>query len=145
MSAWSEAAGRAVVYQRSMGRCEVCTRPAATFHHRVKRGQGGSWAPSNGLHLCGDGTRYCHGWIEGNPRHAMALGLWLRAGSVPADWPLYCRPALFHRGWWQMDDDGCWRFTDPPADWNLRPEVAAALTALHAARLDTPAPILPVL
>lgn len=73
---WSEQAGRAYVYARSQGRCEVCgIHGAHTFHHRLKKGQGGTWAPSNGLHVCGDGTRFCHGWIEANPAHAMLLGL----------------------------------------------------------------------
>lgn len=130
----SEAKGRAIVYERSQGRCEVCQRPADTFHHRVKHGQGGTWDPANGLHLCGDGTRFCHGWIEANPAHAMTLGLWLPHGSDPAAWPAYLRPTMWPRGWWRPDNDGCWGFAHPPEGYDTRPEVAAAIAALQLGR-----------
>lgn len=56
---------REVVKERSAGGCERCgQRRAHTMHHRRKVSQGGPWCPSNVIHLCGDGTRYCHGEIS---------------------------------------------------------------------------------
>jgi hypothetical protein len=55
---------RAIVRERSGEICEICAeRRADTMHHRRKRSQHGPWTPSNVLHLCGDGTRGCHGRI----------------------------------------------------------------------------------
>lgn len=127
----SETLGRQIVYARSAGRCEVCGRPADTFHHRVKHGQGGTWDPANGLHVCGDGTRFCHGWIEGHPHYAMALGLWLPAGSDPADWPAWLHPTMWWRGWWRSDSAGCWTW-DHARSLHPRPpeDVAEAIASL---------------
>lgn len=58
----SEGRTRDLVRARSGGWCERCgERRAETMHHRRFRSQGGPWTPSNILHLCGDGTRLCHG------------------------------------------------------------------------------------
>lgn len=138
---WTEAAGRSIVYARSQGRCEVCTRPAHSVHHRVKRGQGGTWDPTNLLHVCGDGTRYCHGWVEANPAHAVALGLWVRTGDDPARVPAYLHPTTLWRAWWFADDEGCWTWADdtpPPA----HPLTPARLDAVRAITLGRSLPLL---
>lgn len=133
----NEDRARAIVYARSMRRCEVCGREAESVHHRNKQGR--VWEPANLLHLCGDGTRYCHGWIEANPQHALALGLWVPREVSPAAVPAYVKPAMFQRDWWWLDGDGCWTWCweramhpDPPA------HVQAALRALTASRLPLP-------
>jgi hypothetical protein len=66
----AEKHGKDVAGARSGGVCEVqipgvCLGAAESFHHRLNKGQGGSWSPENLLHTCGDGTRGCHGWITG--------------------------------------------------------------------------------
>lgn len=130
----NETQARAIVYARSMRRCEVCGREAASVHHRNKQGR--LWEPANLLSLCGDGTRFCHGWIEAHPTYAMALGLWVPREVNPAAVPAYVKPAQFHRDWWWLDGDGCWTWCwersmhdSPPA------EVLAAIEALAADRL----------
>ena len=130
----SEQAARAIVYARSQGRCEVCGNYSAqSVHHRMKEGR--PWEPANLLHICGDGTRGCHGWIENHPTHAQALGLWLRRGVDFTVWPAWLHPTMWWRGWWLLDNDGCWSWehgrslsTAVPAD------VAAAIDAICAAR-----------
>lgn len=48
-----ESRGRRLVYRRAGGLCEICGRNTATeWHHRKNRSQGGTWDPSNGLHVC---------------------------------------------------------------------------------------------
>jgi hypothetical protein len=137
MNPFSEQRGRAIVYERSQRTCEVCGRPAHTVHHRVKRGQGGTWDPANLLSVCGDGTRFCHGWIEANPAHAMTLGLWVRSGTDPSTVPAYLHPHSWWRAWWYAESDGCWKWTDL-LDGNETPEVQAAIRALTLARLPLP-------
>lgn len=83
---------RILVRERSGGMCEVrqkdvCRGQGESMHHRNKAGQGGEWQPSNILHVCGDGTRGCHGWIEANPASARRRGLWLFRGQNPATTP----------------------------------------------------------
>lgn len=56
---------------------DVCRGVGESVHHRRKRSQGGTWAVSNLLHVCGDGTRGCHGYIEANPVAAKRRGQWL--------------------------------------------------------------------
>lgn len=119
MPGFSEGNGRLVVYARSQGHCEVCTRPASEWHHRVNRSQGGTWSPANGLHLC----RWCHQWVTERRTHALSLGLALPNAADPTIWPAYLSPTMWWRGWWFLDPEGCWRYDadrsthdSPPAD-----------------------------
>jgi hypothetical protein len=99
----NERTARALVYARSEGACERCGHfPGMSWHHRKNKGQGGLWAPSNGLHLCGDGARMCHGWITGHPKASRDLG-W--AVSAYAD-PLVTPVLLAAHGWVLLDDAG---------------------------------------
>jgi hypothetical protein len=79
-----EAKCREIVAKRSDGLCERCGCEAHSFHHRVKRGQGGPWSPENVVHLCGHGTVGCHGWVEGNPNLAEAEGFHVRPWNDPS-------------------------------------------------------------
>ena len=115
---FSEERGRAIVKERSGGRCEaairnVCLGDAASVHHRQKRSHGGTWAPSNLLHVCGDGTIGCHGWIEAHPQRANEGGLWLFAGEDPAETSVYMRWENL-KSWYLLDDEGIlhWDGTD---------------------------------
>jgi hypothetical protein len=54
---FTEKYGKDVVHARSDGLCEKCGQARAEeWHHRLNRGQGGTWDPANGLHLC----KACH-------------------------------------------------------------------------------------
>lgn len=66
------------------------------------RSQGGTWAPSNGLHLCGSGTTGCHGWITDHPLLAVQHGLAVRSWQTPADVPV----RLAAHGLVLLDDKG---------------------------------------
>lgn len=105
-----EAKARDIVRERSGGRCEaavehVCIGQAQSIHHRKKRSHGGTWAPSNLLHVCGDGTMGCHGWIEAHPKKANYEGLWLFEGEDPLTTSVHMR-WMFERSWWYLDDEG---------------------------------------
>lgn len=82
---WTEDHGRKVVLARSEGACEVrvegvCSGRAREWQHRLPRSRGGTWAPSNGLHLCSP----CHQFIHGNPEIATAKGWTVESGADPA-------------------------------------------------------------
>lgn len=97
-----EAKTRKILTARSGGLCERCgIRPAESVHHRLKRSQGGPWSASNCVHICGDGTRFCHGFAEHNATAAHVEGLHVRPWETPAEsWFLY-------RGQWVLlADDG---------------------------------------
>lgn len=86
---------------RSGGRCEVrinmvCRGRAWTRHHRLPRGQGGSNDLSNLLHVCGDGTTGCHGYIEHNRTASYEAGWLVHMGMDPAqvEWGPWHRPIL---------------------------------------------------
>lgn len=85
----NERTARQIIAERCGGRCERCGQPQYTVHHRRKRSQGGTWAPSNLLAVCGDGARGCHGHIEANPTWAHAMGFWLRAGQTSLTAPVW--------------------------------------------------------
>lgn len=103
-STWTEAYGREKVEGRSGGGCEVrvlgvCEGRAAEWQHRKARSQGGTWAPSNGLHSCSA----CHRWIHANPTEATAAG-W----TVPRDADPAAVPVEDYPGWGlvRLDDAG---------------------------------------
>lgn len=123
----TEARARLILAARSGGVCECCgARRAESWSHRVAKSRGGSWSPSNGLHLCGDGVRLCHGWLEANPLWAGAGGWHIRRDlRLPDIVPVYLRPAWSPAGWFLLLDDGS---TEPvhADDFGL-PEVPAYL------------------
>ena len=101
---------RALVAERSGGMCEVrwqgvCTWTADSMHHRRKRSHGGLWDPSNILHVCGDGTRGCHGKIEANPATSRSKGYWLYSGQDPAETKVFMH-FRGYAGWYSLDDFG---------------------------------------
>lgn len=110
----SEAQCRKLVAERSGGFCEArldgknsfaCQGVGQSMHHRRKVSQGGKWTPSNIVHVCGNGTMGCHGYIEANPAMARRWHLWLYAGQPPAATPA----RLCFRGltsWYLLDDEG---------------------------------------
>ncbi|WP_158170948.1 HNH endonuclease [Rhodococcus sp. JT-3] len=106
----AEKNGRRIVKERSGGYCEVrirgiCTGRAESVHHRKNRSQGGSWAPSNLLHLCGDGVRGCHGWITEHPALSYDNGWAVRGCNVPAEEPVFVA-----RGLVLLDDTGNYKW-----------------------------------
>lgn len=86
----NEREARRIVRQRSDGGCEVrilpvCLGRATNFQHRKARGQGGQWAPSNGLDVCGAGNASgCHGYIHQHPTEAYANGWSVESWAEPA-------------------------------------------------------------
>lgn len=96
----NESKARPIVYERSGGICERCgERRANTVHHRKNRSQGGTWDPSNLLHLCGDGVRGCHGVVTNTRREYYGAGWCVRRDNDPADL------AVFYRNRWVFLDD----------------------------------------
>lgn len=61
--------------------------------------------PANGVPLCGDGVRGCHGWAERHPRDAALLGWRLAPGQEAVGAPWWNRA---YRGWvaWTVERDG---------------------------------------
>jgi len=99
----NEKKARALVYARSGGICEVCSRARATnWHHRKNQGQGGLWCPTNGLHVCGSGTTGCHGHITLHPAVSREQGWSVPSWNDPADTPVW----LALRGWVYLQADG---------------------------------------
>ena len=100
---------RAIIYTAAEERCIGCGRTDLTAQHRRARGMGGTSElsighPANGLGLCGDGTRGCHGWTEHHPRLAALLGWRMVYGEHALEAPFWQR--LY--GWrkWQVEPDG---------------------------------------
>lgn len=92
MTATAQGAGvfnahaRAAILELGHGRCLGCGRPDVTTQHRRPRGMGGTsdvaiGHPANGVPLCGDGVRGCHGWAEHHPTDARLLGWALAPGE----------------------------------------------------------------
>ena len=99
----NEKQARALVYERSGGVCEVCSRARGTnWHHRQNQGQGGTWCPSNGLHVCGSGTTGCHGRITTHPAAAREQGWAVPSWADPATTPVW----LARQGWAYLAADG---------------------------------------
>lgn len=102
-----EGKGRQLVDERAGGRCELCLAiKPLTFSHRLSRAHGGTWAPSNGVRLCGSGTTGCHGWVEANPMWAVAGGWRVLSMQQPEDVPVWLN--LPWPGWYCLDDQGCY-------------------------------------
>lgn len=79
---------RKLVENRSDSFCEKCGTPGATDKaHRISRGVGGTWEPSNILDLC----RYCHSYHHQNPAVAYEHGWHLRSHATPTK-----SPVMFH-------------------------------------------------
>lgn len=109
-------AARAAILTATLDRCAGCGSTwNLSIHHRRPRGMGGTSnvlieQPWNGLALCGDGVRGCHGWAESHRDTARLLG-WLTPTPTP-DAPCWTRVW----GWvvWVLLDD-------EPATWCVRP------------------------
>lgn len=87
-AAAAEREGRRLVAARSGGLCEVCALAVAReWHHRQNRSQGGTWAASNGMHLC----RWDHQWITEHPEQSYRNGWSVRSGHDPAAVPVLRR------------------------------------------------------
>ena len=110
---WPEHVGRALVAARAGGRCEGCAVAGPLeWHHRVRRSHGGTWAPSNGLHLC----TLCHGWTHAHPTLASRAGFLVPTGAWTCTTPAFLRTPLAVDGgaWWLLDDAAC--YVTPPDD-----------------------------
>lgn len=105
-------AARAAIYEAGMGRCIGCGDSRLSAQHRSARGKGGTSgaaaaliaSPANGVPLCGDGVRGCHGWTEANPEWAELLGWRVLAGMDIAAAPWWTR--FGWNRWVQVD--GAW-------------------------------------
>lgn len=82
------------------------------MHHRLKRGQGGLWAPENIAALCGHGTAGCHGWVEHFPDAAALIGWHVRPWENPASIPVLWRGST----WVYLLSDGGMTNADPPGE-----------------------------
>lgn len=102
---WTEAEGRRLVTARAsqnldgVPTCELCGDPhALEWAHRISRGRGGDWSPSNGVLLCRTG----HRWAHANPTIAGRLGLEVPTWAVPSEVPVWLpRP---WPGWWLLQN-----------------------------------------
>lgn len=70
---------------------------ANSYHHRVKRSQGGGWSPENIVHICGDGVAGCHGWVESHPTVAEQEGFHVRPWNDPGRVAVVYRKLLLVR------------------------------------------------
>jgi len=106
---------KALVIERSGGRCERCGRylggPALfvtySLHHRLPRGMGGSSSllinsPANIALLCGSGTSGCHGEVEAQRTKSYASGWLVRRGDDPAQTPIL----LYDQRWYVLTASG---------------------------------------
>lgn len=92
--------GRAVVTGRSLGFCQLGDgRQGTEWAHRLSRSRGGTWAPVNGLWLCGWHHRLTHA----RPTLSRACGWMVETGTHPSE-----APALIvtqaGAGWWWLDE-----------------------------------------
>lgn len=130
---------RAAIIEAGHGRCIGDGRPDVTTQHRRARGMGGTSDvsiahPANGVPLCGDGVRGCHGWAEHNPDDAALLGWRLVAGEAATVAPFWDR--LY--GWRRWTPDGFLTYIDQDEDLD---RVADRLAALARYRTARPLPV----
>lgn len=128
-------AARAAIIEAGHGRCVGDGRPDVTTQHRRARGMGGTsdvtiGHPANGVPLCGDGVRGCHGWAEHNPDDAALLGWRLVAGELATVAPWWDRSY----GWRRWTPDGFLEYVDVVEDLDRVPERLAALERYRLAR-----------
>lgn len=102
-------AARAAIIELGHGRCLGCGRTDVTTQHRRARGMGGTsdvtiGHPANGVPLCGDGVRGCHGWAERHPTDARLLGWALAPGEHALEAPFWDRLYGWRR--WAEEDGG---------------------------------------
>ena len=124
----TERAARDLVRARSGGWCEVrlpgvCLGRAANMHHRKNRSQGGKWAASNLLDLCGSGTTGCHGVLtdpQGRRAEYEATGWIVPSYADPAEVPVLIHNATTGHDWVLLNDKGDLAFAPfpepPPGD-----------------------------
>lgn len=102
--------------------CEICDAAVGTdFSHRIGRGQGGPWTPSNGIRAC----RRCHNRIHARPEYAMARGWMLPGHADPTTTPALLR-TWFGEWWVILTDEGMYEMQDRPTtdllEWNATHE-----------------------
>lgn len=134
-------AARAAIIEAGHGRCVGCGRPDVTCQHRRARGMGGTsdvviGHPANGVPLCGDGVRGCHGWAEKNPRDARLLGWALAPGQDALEAPFYDRVY----GWRRWTAEAMLEYVDPVLDLLDLDDRLAALARYRVAR-PLPVPV----
>lgn len=123
-----ERTARPLVRARSGGMCETrlpgaCLGRATNMHHRKNRSQGGRWAASNLLDLCGSGTTGCHGVLtdpQGHRAEYEAAG-WIVPGYAdPDEVPVLIHNATTGHDWVLLNDKGDLEFAPfpepPPGD-----------------------------
>jgi hypothetical protein len=130
-------AARAAIIEAGHGRCVGCGAEPVTTQHRRARGMGGTSRvalghPANGVPLCGDGTRGCHGWTEHHPTDAALLGWRLTHGEDPLVAPWWDRVY----GWRRWTDDGFLVYVDEVEDLDRLEQRSAALARFRRARID---------
>lgn len=129
------AAARAAILEVGHGRCIGCGRVDVTTQHRRARGMGGTsdtaiGHPANGLPLCGDGVRGCHGWAERNPEAAELIGWRLAPGTPALGSPFYDR-SYGWRAWAEVDDSVGVRFVDEETELDRVDERRLALSVFR--------------
>lgn len=103
-----------LVRERSGGDCEVrtdwCRGRATNWSHRTAKGQGGLWAPSNGLDVCGMGNLAgCHGYLHQHPTVAKAKGWIVPRWEDPLLVPAWVHTHTLGLALVYLDDRGCFR------------------------------------
>lgn len=104
-----EKRARITLWARSDGLCERCgLLPAIHWHHRLNRSQGGTWHPSNGLHLC----LGCHKMMDGSEPVLFERGWRIKSYDKR---PYSEIPVLhWNWGWITLDDLGDYHLTERP-------------------------------
>jgi len=104
---------RDITFERADGVCEVrvagwCQGQAREWQHRLPKGRGGLWVPSNGLAVCGHGnTDGCHGFIHQHPTLSVEKGWTLPTGANPALEPVELWMWGSMLTFALLDDQGC--------------------------------------